>query len=67
LQNVPNDGAAGTYYGTVATGPYLNYGTSGVPTLFSTPTNQAVAAANAASAHNNIQPYEVAAMWRRTA
>ena len=26
-----------------------------------------VAASNAASAHNNLQPYEVAALWRRTA
>lgn len=30
-------------------------------------TNQAVAASNAASAHNNLQPYVVAYMWRRSA
>lgn len=28
---------------------------------------QAVAASDASSAHNNLQPYEVAALWRRTA
>lgn len=32
-----------------------------------TATNQAVATSDASQAHNNLQPYEVAAMWRRTA
>lgn len=42
-------------------------GGSAFNTGSTTATNQAVAASNASSAHNNLQPYEVAALWRRTA
>jgi hypothetical protein len=36
-------------------------------TDYATATNQAVPASNAASAHNNLQPYQTAYVWKRTA
>ena len=39
---------------------------SNTPTTTNMPVTGNNAAANAVSAHNNLQPYEVAALWRRT-
>lgn len=38
-----------------------------IPTANTVATNQAVVAANAVSAHTNLQPYIVTYMWKRTA
>ena len=61
-----HSGAGGSFF--VPSGSFYGLATAtGYSTGSTTATNIAVETSNASSAHNNLQPYEVAAMWRRTA